>query len=200
MATSKKNARKSIVAFALKDFSDGEGEDAFTLTEGQRVELPKDVFEAMKGKGIVAEGVFVKMKTSVEGGRYSLKPHDTTWLHPRVYEAWKAAGYCEPTKDDPEVAAVLKAREEAARQAVAERDEAKVRSDELEAKLNEAGLQLQAARVQAVELGKKVAALVGSGSDLDQVAGDLQADIEVLIDLFPDLIEVPEASQSTNTE
>ncbi|MFV0408271.1 MAG: hypothetical protein ACK5LJ_00790, partial [Paracoccus sp. (in: a-proteobacteria)] len=113
-----------LVAFALRDHSEGDGDDAVMLTQGQRLELTRDEFDALIAKGAVAEGVFVKMKTAVEGGRYSLKPHETTWIPPHVYEAWKAAGYCEPTQDDPQVGALLKARDDTAREAVASRDAA----------------------------------------------------------------------------
>ncbi len=188
-AASAKDAGKMIVAFALRDFSEGEGDEAVTLTEGQRLELPQDECDAMAKEGIVAEGIFVKMKTAVEGGRYSLKPHDTTWLPPHVYKAWKVAGYCEPTEDDPEVGAVLKARAEAARDAVSARDAALARCSELEAWLQEAGLQLLAARAQAEKLRDMIEPDPDSGNVRDDEAVALLGEVMALVDMLPDHIE-----------
>ncbi len=187
--TSDKDTNAVIVAFALRDFVAGEGKDAFTLSEGQRIELSADQFAEGEKEGIVAKGVFVKMKTAVEGGRYSLKPHDTTWLPPHVYEAWKAAGYCEPTQDDPEVGAVLKARDEATRAAASERDRALLRCSDLEEQLQEAGLLLQAVRVQSEKLRGLIEPAPDSGDVLDDEATALLGEVVVLIGMFPEHIE-----------
>lgn len=155
MAAKKKPASepgegKIVVAFALRDHSEGEGEHAVTFIEGQRLELSQDDFDDLANRGICAKGVFVKMKTAVEGGRFSLKPHDTTWLAPHVYEAWKAAGYCEPTDDDPEMVSILKAREGALSEVTSDRDklskalaEARDGVDELRLAMAAAGAQVE---------------------------------------------------------
>ncbi|MCZ4269013.1 hypothetical protein O4H48_14025 [Rhodobacteraceae bacterium G21628-S1] len=196
MAAKKKDAGKVIVAFVLRDFKEGEGDEAITLTGGQRLELSQDEFAALAKRGVVAEGVFVKMKTAVEGGRYSLKPHDSTWLPPHVYEAWKAAGYCEPSEDDPEVGAVLKARDEAARDATNARDIALARCDELDASLKEANLQLLAARAQAEKLRDLIQPEPDSGDVLDDETAALLGEVLALIDMFPEQLDAEEPSSS----
>lgn len=196
MAAKKKDASKAIVAFVLRDFKEGEGDEAITLTGGQRLELPQDEFAALAKRGVVAEGVFVKMKTAVEGGRYSLKPHDSTWLPPHVYEAWKAAGYCEPSEDDPEVGAVLKARDEAARDATNARDIALAHCDELDASLKEANLQLLAARAQAEKLRDLIQPEPDSGDVLDDETAALLGEVLALIDMFPEQLDAEEPSSS----
>lgn len=185
-AASAAGAGKIIVAFALRDHVDGEGEEAVTFTAGQRLELAQEEFDGLVKAGICAEGVFVRMKTSVEGGRYSLKPHDTTWLAPHVYEAWKAAGYCEPTADDPQVGAVLKAREDALREAVTERDAARRSLAESQAKCDALLLEMAAAKAQAetvIEVASDI--LDGDDDDMEPVKVELQK----LIDMLPDQIE-----------
>lgn len=190
MATAKKtasaaDAEKMIVAFALRDHS--EGDDGVTFTAGQRVELTQREFDDLAARGICAKGVFVRMKSAVEGARYSLKPHDTTWLAPHVYEAWKAAGYCEPTDDDPEVGVVLKAREDALREAVAERDAARRGRDALEKRLRESGLEMVAARAQAERLREMIAPDDDGGREMDDEA--IRATVSVLIDMLPEAHE-----------
>ena len=180
------DADKIIVAFALRDFVEGDDEEAVTLTQGQRLELAQDEFDAMAAKGIVAEGIFVKMKTAVEGGRYSLKPHDTTWLAPLVYEAWKTAGYCEPTEDDPQVGAVLKAREEALREAVTERNSARLSLAESQMQCDALSLELAAAKAQA-ETVIEVASGILDGDE--EVMEPVKVELQRLIDMLPDQIE-----------
>ncbi len=182
-AASARDAGKMIVAFALRDFADGEGDEAVNLTEGQRLELPQDEFDAMSREGIVAEGIFVKMKTAVEGGRYSLKPHDTTWLPPHVYEAWKSEGYCEPSDDDPKIMDRMKEQGETARAALA-------RCVELETGLQEASLQMQAARAQAEKLRDMIQPEPDSEDVLDDEAVALPGEVLALIDMFPEHIDV----------
>lgn len=116
------------MALALRDHVEDEGNDAVTFTAGQRLGLEQKEFDGLAEGGICAKGVFVKMKTSVEDGRYSLKPYDATWLAPHVYEAWKAVGYCKPTEDDPQVGAVQQARKGVLREAVIECDAARLSS------------------------------------------------------------------------
>jgi|GEM_PF-6687826 len=125
MATKKQNAGKAIVAFAASEHTYGEGDEASVLVVGQRLDLTGGEFKNFP-KGVLEEGVYVKMKEGVEGGRYSLKPRENTWLAPWVYEAWRDAGICEPTDDDPTIAATLKASEEEARRAIVDRDTAKL--------------------------------------------------------------------------
>lgn len=185
-AASAADAGKIIVAFALRDHVDGEGDDAVTFTAGQRLELELKEFDGLAKAGICAEGVFVKMKTAVEGGRYSLKPHDTTWLAPQVYEAWKAAGYCEPTKDDPQVGAVLKAREDALREAVTERDAARRSLSESQMKCDALLLEMAAAKAQA-ETVIEVASGILDGDD--ETMEPVKAELQKLIDMLPDQIE-----------
>ena len=188
-AASAADAGKIIVAFALRDHVEGKGDDAVTFTAGQRLELEQKEFDGLARDGICAEGVFVKMKTAVEGGRYSLKPHDTTWLAPHVYEAWKAAGYCEPTEDDPQVGAVLKAREGALRDMVKQKDGAAMMARLLGNRLREFGLEVVAARAQA----EKIRGMIEPGPDSGKVLGDesvaLLGEVMTLIDMLPDQIE-----------
>ena len=177
--------KQTIVAFALRDHTEGEGDDALTLIKGQRIELAKTEFAKLKKKGAVVEGVYVHIKTAIEGKRYSLKRHSKTWLAPDVYEAWKAAGYCEPTDDDPEVEALLKAREEAMNEAIADRNAALSKCAELEAQLQEAKLHLYAARDQAEKVREMIEPFPsggGGGGDADS----LPREVEILIDLFPE--------------
>lgn len=188
-AASAKDAKEMVMAFALKDAS--KEESGVSLKLGQRVELPKDEYEGLAKSGLVIEGVFVKMKTSVEGGRYSLKPKDTTWLAPSVFEAWQKLGYCERSSEDPGMGALLKAREEAVRDAFVQRDEATSERDAMEAELKEAILQQQAARAQAV----KVQALLETQAEAHEDGADeattaILGEITTLIDLFPEHIEV----------
>lgn len=185
-AASAADAGKIIVAFALRDHVEGEGDDAVTFTAGQRLELEQKEFDGLAKAGICAEGLFVKMKTAVEGGRYSLKPHDTTWLAPHVYEAWKAAGYCEPTEDDPQVGAVLKARENALREAVAERDAARLSLAESQAQCDALLLEMAAAKAQA-ETVIEVASGILDGDD--ETMEPVKAELQKLIDMLPDQIE-----------
>lgn len=185
-AASAADAGKIIVAFALRDHVEGEGDDAVTFTEGQRLELEQKEFDGLAKAGICAEGVFVKMKTAVEGGRYSLKPHDTTWLAPHVYEAWKAAGYCEPTEDDPQVGAVLKAREDALREAVTERDAARLSLAESQSQCDALLLEMAAAKAQA-ETVIEVASDILDGDD--ETMEPVKAELQKLIDMLPDQIE-----------
>ncbi|PIE15171.1 MAG: hypothetical protein CSA68_07420 [Rhodobacterales bacterium] len=188
-AASAEDAGKIIVAFALRDHVEGEGDDAVTFTAGQRLELEQKKFDGLAKAGICAAGVFVKMKTAVEGGRYSLKPHDTTWLAPHVYEAWKAAGYCEPTEDDPQVGAVRKAREDALREAVAARDVAMgLLSGECELR-NALLLELVAARAQAEAVKKALWCVSPFSDDLDEGHKALHSAVDALIDMLPDQIE-----------
>lgn len=185
-AASAADAGKIIVAFALRDHVEGEGDDAVTFTAGQRLELEQKEFDGLAKAGICAEGVFVKMKTAVEGGRYSLKPHDTTWLAPHVYEAWKAAGYCEPTEDDPQVGAVLKAREDALREAVTERDAARLSLAESQMQCDALLLEMAAAKAQA-ETVIEVASDILDGDD--EAMEPVKAELQKLIDMLPDQIE-----------
>lgn len=185
-AASAADAGKIIVAFALRDHVEGEGDDAVTFTAGQRLELEQKEFDGLAKAGICVEGVFVKMKTAVEGGRYSLKPHDTTWLAPHVYEAWKAAGYCEPTEDDPQVGAVLKAREEALREAVTERDAARLSLAESQMQCHALLLEMAAAKAQA-ETVIEVASGILDGED--ETMEPIKAELQRLIDMLPDQIE-----------
>lgn len=185
-AASAADAGKIIVAFALRDHVEGEGDDAVTFTAGQRLELEQKEFDGLAKAGICAEGVFVKMKTAVEGERYSLKPHDTTWLSPHVYEAWKAAGYCEPTEDDPEVGAVLKAREDALREAVTERDAARLSLAESQMQRDALLLEMAAAKAQ-VETVIEVASDILDGDD--EAMGPVKTELQKLIDMLPDQIE-----------
>lgn len=185
-AASAADAGKIIVAFALRDHVEGEGDDAVTFTAGQRLELEQKEFDGLAKAGICAEGVFVKMKTAVEGGRYSLKPHDTTWLAPHVYEAWKAAGYCEPTEDDPQVGAVLKAREDALREAVTERDAARLSLAESQMQCDALLLEMAAAKAQ-VETVLEVASDILDGDD--ETMEPVKTELQKLIDMLPDQIE-----------
>ncbi|WP_127111974.1 hypothetical protein [Shimia sediminis] len=185
-AASAEDAGKITVAFALRDHVEGEGDDAVTFTAGQRLELEQKEFDGLAKAGICAEGVFVKMKTAVEGGRYSLKPHDTTWLAPHVYEAWKAAGYCEPTEDDPQVGAVLKAREDALREAVTERDAARLSLAESQSQRDALLLEMAAAKAQA-ETVIEFASDILDGDD--ETMEPVKAELQKLIDMLPDQIE-----------
>lgn len=185
-AASAKDAGKIIVAFALRDHAEGDGDDAVTFTAGQRLELARGEFDGLAKAGICAEGVFVKMKTAVEGGRYSLKPHDTTWLAPHVYEAWKAAGYCEPTEDDPQVGAVLKAREDALHDAVTERDTARLSLADSQMQCDALLLEMAAAKAQ-VETVIEVASAILDGDD--EAMEPVKAELQKLIDMLPDQIE-----------
>lgn len=185
-AASAADAGKIIVAFALRDHVEGEGDDGVTFTAGQRLELEQKEFDGLAKAGICAEGVFVKMKTAVEGGRYSLKPHDTTWLAPHVYEAWKAAGYCEPTEDDPQVGAVLKAREDALREAVTERDAARLSLAESQMQCDALLLEMAAAKAQA-ETVIEVASGILDGDD--EAMEPVKTELQKLIDMLPDQIE-----------
>ena len=186
-----------VVAFALRDFAEGEGDEAVTLTEGQRLELPQKDFDAMSKEGIVAEGIFVKMKTAVEGERYSLKPHDATWLPPHVYEAWKSVGYCEPTDDDPKIMDRMKLQGETARAALSardaaieERDLAQKATASLAGELQMAALQMQAARAQAEKLRDMIQPEPDSGDVLDDEAVALLGEVLALIDMFPEQLDV----------
>ena len=197
IAASAADAGKIIVAFALRDHVEGEGEDAVTFTAGQRLELEQNEFDGLAKAGICAEGVFVKMKTAVEGGRYSLKPHDTTWLHPDVYEAWKSAGYCEPTDDDPKIMDRMKAQGEAARvalsardAAIAERNRAQKEVAAIAGELQMAALQMQAARAQAEKLRDMIEPDPDTGDVLDDESVALLAEVMALIDMFPEQLDV----------
>lgn len=202
-AASVKDAGKMIVAFALRDCTTGEGDEAVTLTEGQRLELPQKEFNAMSKEGIVDEGIFVKMKTAVEGGRYSLKPHDTTWLPPHVYEAWKSEGYCEPTDEDPKIMDQMKVQGETARAALSardaafeERDLAQKETASLAGELQMAALQMQAARAQAEKLRDMIQPDPDSGDVLPDHAVAILDEVSVLIGMFPEHIEVSEDGSS----
>ncbi|WP_197919318.1 hypothetical protein [Thiosulfatihalobacter marinus] len=101
MAAKKKTASQDspriIVAFALEDIVEGEGEAAKTVCHaGQRLDLSEDEFKALAGEKLCVAGVHVRMKTAVEGRKYSLKVRDETWLHPDVAAAWEKAGMCAP--------------------------------------------------------------------------------------------------------
>ena len=194
---SAKDAGKMIVAFALRDFTEGEGDEAVILTKGQRLDVPQNEFNAMSRKGLVARGIFVKMKTAVEGGRYSLKPHDTTWLSPHVYEAWKSEGYCDPIEDDPKLMDRMKAQGETARAAlfardaaIEERDLAQKETASLAGELQMAALQLHAARAQAEKLRDMIKPDPDSGDVLDDEAVALLGEVMALIDMFPEQIDV----------
>ena len=194
---SAKDAGKMIVAFALRDFATGEGDEAVILTEGQRLDVPQKEFNAMSKTGLVAEGIFVKMKTAVEGGRYSLKPHDTTWLSPHVYEAWKSEGYCEPTDDDQKLMDRMKVQGETARAALSardaaieERDLAQKETASLAGELQMSTLQLHAARAQAEKLRDMIKPDPDSGDVLDDEAVALLGEVMALIDMFPEQIDV----------
>ena len=190
---SAKDAGKTIVAFALLDFTEGEGEEAVNLTEGQRLELPQKEFNALSKTGLVVRGIFVKMTTAVEGGRYSLKPHDTTWLSPHVYEAWKSEGYCEPIEGDPTIMDRLKVQDETARAAVSARDAAIEERDlaqKVAGELQMAALQLQAARAQAEKLRDMIQPDPDSGDVLDDEAVALLGEVLALIEMFPEQIDV----------
>jgi len=188
-AASAADAGKIIVAFALRYHVEGEGDDAVTFTEGQRLELEQKEFDGLAERGICAQGVFVKMKAAVEGGRYSLKPHDTTWLAPHVYEAWKAAGYCEPTEDDPQVGAVLKAREDALREAIKQKDGAAMTARLLGNRLREVGLEAVAAREQAQKVRGMIEPDPDSGNVLDDEMQALLSEVLTLIDMLPEEVE-----------
>lgn len=185
-AASATDAGKLIVAFALRDHVEGDGDDAVTFTAGQRLELEQKEFDGLAKAGICAAGVFVKMKTAVEGGRYSLKPHDTTWLAPHVYEAWKAKGYCEPTEDDPQVGAVLKAREDALREAVTERDAARLSLAESQMQCDGLLLEMAAAKAQAEKLRDLIQPDPDSGDVLADEVVALLGEVMALIDMFPE--------------
>lgn len=186
-AASAADAGKIIVAFALHDHVEDDG--AVTFTAGQRLELGQEEFDGLAKAGICAEGVFVKMKTAVEGGRYSLKPHDTTWLAPHVYEAWKAAGYCEPTEDDPQVGVVLKARENALREAVTERDAARLSLAQSQMQCDALLLEMAAAKAQAEAVKEALWSVAPFSDDLDDGHKALHAAVAALIEMLPDQIE-----------
>lgn len=188
-AASAEGAGKFIVAFALRDHVEGEGEGAVTFVTGQRLELEKKEFDGLAKRGICAEGVSVKMKAAVEGGRYSLKPHDTTWLSPQTYEAWKAAGYCEPTEDDPQVGAVLKAREEALREAISERDAARLSLAESQMQCDALLLEVAAAKAQAETVKESLWNIAPLSDDLDDGYQTLHSAVDALTKMLPDQIE-----------
>lgn len=181
----KKNDAPLIVAFALKDHDDRadnpDDADATVLTRGQRLELNQTDFARLAKAGLVEQGVYVKMLVAVEGGRYSLKPHVNTWLAPAVYDAWKAASICEPTRDDPEVAATLKAREEAVRAAVADRDLATSEASAAQRRLSDVNLEVATARAQV----SKIIDMIEGGDDQQ-----LLSEVERLLDILPDAIDV----------
>ena len=188
-AASAADAGKTIVAFALRNHGEGEGDAAVTFTAGQRLELAQEEFDSLAKGGICAEGVFVKMKTAVEGGRYSLKPHDTTWLPPHVYEAWKSEGYCEPTDDDPKIMDRMKVQGETARAALSARDAAieernlaQKETASLAGERQMAALQMQAARAQAEKLRDMI--------QPDPDSGNVLAEVLALIDMLPEQIDV----------
>lgn len=173
-----------IVAFALKDHDGKEdgasGDEGLVMTTGQRLELTQADFDDLAGAGLVAAGVYAKLLEAVEGGRYSLKPHEKTWLAPAVYEAWKAAGICEPTSDDPEVSATLKARQEAVSAAVAERDEAVKEVRAAQQRLSDVNLEIATARAQV----EKILILIEGKDD-----GPLLGEVEKLLDILPEMID-----------
>ncbi|XAT57854.1 hypothetical protein GN241_11070 [Rhodobacteraceae bacterium IMCC1335] len=175
-----------VVAFMLVDHTEGEDGDAVVLTAGQRIEVSEDTFAEMAKEKLCERGVYVTMLTGIEGGKYSLKPHDNTWLAPSVYEAWKTAGYCEPTADDPSVAATLQARADGEREAVAARDAALIRVANLESGLQAMGLELAAAREQAL----KVKSMIEPEQDSGDVLGDetvaLLGEVVALVGMFPE--------------
>lgn len=189
-----------VVAFMLSDYVEGEGDDAVVLTAGQRIEIPEAAFAEMAKEKLCERGVYVKMLTSVEGGRYSLKPHDNTWLPQAVYEAWKAIGYCEPTEDDPSVAATLKARADAEREAVSSRDVALARVADLEGQLQTLGLELAAAREQAVKVQSLIEPEQDSGNVLDDEAVALLGEVQALVGMFPEPVDPDVADPELNLE
>ncbi|WP_109466359.1 hypothetical protein [Albibacillus kandeliae] len=172
---------KAIVAFMLKDHSEGDGPDAVVFTAGQRLELGPEEFEAMAEAGLCAEGVFAKMLSAVEGGRYSLRPHQKIWLAPAVYEGWKAAGICEATSDDPDVSATLAAREAAMQEAVAERDAIARSAESLRVALHDMDLTVATARAQVEKLLGMVGAVQGDEGEA------LAEEVRVLLDILPDV-------------
>lgn len=185
-------AGASIVAFALCDHFEGEGDEALSLTAGQQLELTPEDFEDLAGRDLVEKGVFVRMLTAIEGKRYSLAPGGTAWVAPKVYEAWKAAGYCEPTKDDPKVAEVLKGREAEARDAVAKRDDALKAHRDLQALYDGLRLEQEAARAQVLTV-IAVASEIPE-SDAEPLA-QLKEELQKLADMYPDQVQADEEPQ-----
>lgn len=179
MATKKNTASaaaagKIIVAFMLCDYVDDGGVVDVTYTEGQRLELTPDEFNNFADRDLCVKGVFVKMLTSVEGGKYSLKPHDNTWLAPHVYEAWKAAGYCEPA----DASALAEAR--------VSLDVALARCADLEQRLQGAELEFAAAGAQAEKVRVMIEPAPDSGDVLDDDGVALLEQALVLTGMFPD--------------
>ncbi|MFW2541527.1 hypothetical protein ACN2XU_02715 [Primorskyibacter sp. 2E107] len=193
-AASTADVDKVIVAFALREHVEGDGDEAVSFKEGQRLDLSKTDFDALAKAGVCAEGVYVKMKTAIQGGQYNLRAGSMTWLSPKVYAAWKAAGYCEPTSDDPEVSAILKAREDAVREAASQRDIAMASLAEAQSKVSDLALEMAAAKAQAQAVAEAASEILdGDAETFEPVKVELQK----LIDMFPDQISAePELALS----
>jgi len=193
MAAKKKTSGVLKIAFALTDCVKGEGGATISASKGLRIELPEKEFLAMEKKDLVEAGVFVKMLEAVEGGSYSLQPHDETWLSSTVYEAWKEAGICEPVEGDLKILDRMKAQDEAVRTALSARDQAFSQRDRALAKvegiagdIHLMSLQMEAARAQAVQ----VLGMVMPDDESDEVPPgvtvELFSEIKALVEMFPD--------------
>lgn len=193
MAAKKKTSEALKIAFALTDCVEGEGGATVSASAGQRIEIPENEFLAMKKKELVEAGVSVNMLEAVEGGSYSLKPHDTTLLPSSVYEAWKQAGICEPVEGDLKILDRMKAQDEAVRAALSARDKAFSQRDRALEKVEDiAGnfhllaLQMAAARAATEQLLGLILPEPDGGEVPEGVTGEILGEVKALIEMFPE--------------
>lgn len=181
-----------IVGFVTKDFVAGDDKDSesdpIAYVQGQRLEFSEDVFADLSKRKLCEKGVFVKMTTAVEGGRYSLRPGEKVWLAPYVYQAWKQLGFCEPHSDDPEVFDTLAARAASEKEALAARDVSQLALEAAQKDMAAMGLEMAAIADQIRTIATTALQnLEGEKPNLKEVGSGLLA----LLEMLP-----PEASEN----
>lgn len=193
MATKKNAAALSavlVIAFAAQAHAAGDVLDGIAFDVGDRLELTEADFAKLAKADLVERGVCARMLDSVELERQSLPAGADVYLRPAVFEAWRAAGICEPSDASPEMRARV---EDLAR------DLAEARG-----KLSELGGKLQAIQLDAAAAADLVGRLCAAASPLIEADGENDVTIDGvaaceirdllrdLVDMLPDTVDAPE--------
>lgn len=175
-----------VIAFAAQAHAAGDVLDDLAFDIGDRLELTEADFAALEKADLVERGVCARMLDSVELDRQSLPAGADVYLRPAVFEAWRAAGICEPSDASPE----MRARVE---------DLAEARG-----KLSELGAKLQAIQLDAAAAADLVGKLCAAASPLIEADGESDVTIDGvaaceirdllrdLVDMLPDTVDAPE--------
>lgn len=178
--------KKTTIGFMLVDHVEGDDDDATTYSIDQRVELDSKEFNAWAKKGLCEKGIRVEMLVGVEGGRFSLKAHDRTWLPGRIAKAWQAEGMCVPASGEASFDEAVKVYQDGATTALAERDAALKQVAAMTKQLQELTV-LHAALEDQVRTVVPLLAVMVSENAPEKLLDQGLAEVEKLAAMLPDL-------------